>query len=201
MHVTIPFLGHQKDRMARIDDARIIQRVLEGETEAFAGLLEHYEAKIYGLVVRLVGVEAEAEEVAQDAFVQAYTHLADFRAEADFSSWLYRIAYNTALMHLRRRRVATVPMDERLIDNVTDEMAAGALSETTEMRIAMIEEALKRLSPEDRTAVTLFYFEERSTRDIAFVLGTTVSNVTTRLHRARKRLYLLIKQLEHEQER
>lgn len=201
MHVTIPFLGHQKDRMARIDDARIIQRVLEGETEAFAGLLEHYEAKIYGLVVRLVGVEAEAEEVTQDAFVQAYTHLADFRAEADFSSWLYRIAYNTALMHLRRRRVATVPMDERLIDNVTDEMAAGALSETTEMRIAMIEEALKRLSPEDRTAVTLFYFEERSTRDIAFVLGTTVSNVTTRLHRARKRLYLLIKQLEHEQER
>ena len=199
--MTIPFLGHQKDRMARIDDARIIQRVLEGETEAFAGLLEHYEAKIYGLVVRLVGVEAEAEEVAQDAFVQAYTHLADFRAEADFSSWLYRIAYNTALMHLRRRRVATVPMDERLIDNVTDEMAAGALSETTEMRIAMIEEALKRLSPEDRTAVTLFYFEERSTRDIAFVLGTTVSNVTTRLHRARKRLYLLIKQLEHEQER
>lgn len=199
--MTIPFLGHQKDRMARIDDARIIQRVLEGETEAFAGLLEHYEAKIYGLVVRLVGVEAEAEEVTQDAFVQAYTHLADFRAEADFSSWLYRIAYNTALMHLRRRRVATVPMDERLIDNVTDEMAAGALSETTEMRIAMIEEALKRLSPEDRTAVTLFYFEERSTRDIAFVLGTTVSNVTTRLHRARKRLYLLIKQLEHEQER
>jgi RNA polymerase sigma-70 factor (ECF subfamily) len=187
--------------MARIDDARIIQRVLEGEAEAFAGLLEHYEAKIYGLVVRLVGVEAEAEEVTQDAFVQAYTHLADFRAEADFSSWLYRIAYNTALMHLRRRRVATVPMDERLIDNVTDEMAAGALSETTEMRIAMIEEALKRLSPEDRTAVTLFYFEERSTRDIAFVLGTTVSNVTTRLHRARKRLYLLIKQLEHEQER
>lgn len=201
MHVTIPFFWHQKDRMARIDDARIIQRVLEGEAEAFAGLLEHYEAKIYGLVVRLVGVEAEAEEVTQDAFVQAYTHLADFRAEADFSSWLYRIAYNTALMHLRRRRVATVPMDERLIDNVTDEMAAGALSETTEMRIAMIEEALKRLSPEDRTAVTLFYFEERSTRDIAFVLGTTVSNVTTRLHRARKRLYLLIKQLEHEQER
>ncbi len=66
--------------MTRKDDAKIIQRVLEGDTETFAGLLERYEAKIYGLVVRLVGVEAEAEEVTQDAFVQAYTHLADFRA-------------------------------------------------------------------------------------------------------------------------
>ena len=187
--------------MVRKDDAKNIQRVLEGETEVFAGLLERYEGKVYSLVVRLVGIEAEAEEVTQDAFVQAYTHLADFRAEADFSSWLYRIAYNVALMHLRRRRVETMPIDERLVDSVTDEMADSTLSETTEMRIALIEEALKRLSPEDRTAVTLFYFEERSTREIAFVLNTTVSNVTTRLHRARKRLCVLIKQLEHEQER
>ena len=166
MRVTFPFLWHQKDRMVRKDDAKNIQRVLEGETEAFAGLLERYEGKVYSLVVRLVGIEAEAEEVTQDAFVQAYTHLADFRAEADFSSWLYRIAYNVALMHLRRRRVETMPIDERLVDSVTDEMADSTLSETTEMRIALIEEALKRLSPEDRTAVTLFYFEERSTREI-----------------------------------
>ena len=75
------------------------------------------------------------------------------------------------------------------------------LSEATEERIALLEEALKRLSPPDRTAVTLFYYEERTAREIAFILGTSVSNVTTRLHRVRKRLYLLIKQLEHEQER
>lgn len=187
--------------MVRKDDARIIQRVLEGETEAFADLLGRFEAKVYSLVARLVGIEAEAEEVTQDVFVQTYTHLADFRAEADFSSWLYRIAYNTALMHLRRRRAVTLPMDERLIDSVTDEMADSALAEATEERIALLEKALKRLSPEDRTAVTLFYFEKRSTREIAFVLGTTVSNVTTRLYRVRKRLYLLIKQLEHEQKR
>lgn len=187
--------------MARKDDAKIIRQVLGGETQAFAELLERYGAKVYGLVVRLVGTDAEAEELTQDTFVQAYTHLADFRAEADFATWLYRIAYNTALMHLRSRRVVTLPMDERLVDSVTDEMADSALSEATEERIALLEEALKRLSPPDRTAVTLFYFEERTAREIAFILGTSVSNVTTRLHRVRKRLYLLIKQLEHEQER
>ena len=187
--------------MASKDDARIIQRVLGGETEAFAELLERYGAQVYGLVARLVGIEAEAEELTQDAFVRAYTHLSDFRGEADFATWLYRIAYNAALMHLRRRRVVTLPMDERLLDSVTDAMADSALSETSDERIALLEEALKLLSPEDRTAVTLFYFEERTTREIAFVLGTTASNVTTRLHRVRKRLYLLIKRLEHEQER
>ncbi len=187
--------------MARKDDAKLIQRVLGGETDAYAELLERYGAKVYGLVVRLVGIEAEAEELTQDAFVQAYTHLADFRAEADFATWLYRIAYNVALMHLRRRRTVTLPIDERLLDSVTDEMADSDLSEATEERIALLEQALKRLSPEDRTAVTLFYVEDRTTREIAFILGTTVSNVTTRLHRVRKRLYLLIKQLEHEQER
>ena len=92
---------HLKDRMARKDDARVIQQVVDGDVNAFAHLLERYEAKVYGLVVRLVGNEAEAEDLVQETFVQAYTRLSTYREEADFGSWLYRIAYNAALMHLR----------------------------------------------------------------------------------------------------
>lgn len=187
--------------MTHRDAQSIIQRVLNGDTDAFALLLEHHEAHVYGLVVRLLGDEAEAEDVTQEAFLQAFTHLRDYHAEADFGSWLYRIAYHAALMHLRRRRVVPLPIDDRLADSISDAEADAALDEMTEQRIGLLQQALTRLSPEDRTAITLFYYDERPVRDIAYVLSTTVTNVTTRLHRARKRLYLLIKQMEYEQQR
>ncbi len=76
--------------MARQDDAKIIQRVLGGETNAYAELLERYGAKVYGLVVRLVGIEAEAEELTQDAFVQAYTHLS---VEGETQNRIYMLQY------------------------------------------------------------------------------------------------------------
>lgn len=177
--------------------ATIIRRVVSGEREAFALLMERYGSKVYGLAARLVGNDLEAEETTQETFIQAFTHLSDFRGEADFGSWLYRIAYNTALKNLRRRKTVVLPIDDRLTDSVSDEAADTALAEATEERIAMVEAALQRLTPDDRTLVTLFYYEERPTRDIAYVLGTTVSNVTTRLHRVRKRLYLIIKDMEY----
>lgn len=185
--------------MAKTDDTRVIQQVVGGDVNAFAYLLERYEAKVYGLVVRLVGNEAEAEDLVQETFVQAYTHLSDYREEADFGSWLYRIAYNAALVHLRRRRTEALPIDEQLADSITDEEADRTLNEATETRIAQLEEALTHLAPDDRTAITLFYLEERSTREIAYVLGTTVTNVTTRLYRVRKRLSLLIKNAQSKQ--
>lgn len=177
--------------------ATIIQRIVGGEREAFALLMERYGGKVYGLAARLVGNGLEAEETMQETFIQAFTHLSDYRGEADFGSWLYRIAYNTALKNLRKRKTVVLPIDDRLTDSITDEAADKALAEVTEERIAMVETALERLTPDDRTLVTLFYYEERSTRDIAYVLGTTVSNVTTRLHRVRKRLYLIIKDMEY----
>jgi len=180
--------------MAKTDDTKLIRRVVGGDTEAFALLLERYEAKVYGLVARLVSDSEEAADVAQETFVQAFLHLNDYRGEADFGSWLYRIAYNAALMHLRRNHITTITIDDRLTECVSDDDTDKALAEVTEERISQLEKALTRLSPDDRTAITLFYLEERSTRDIAYVLGTSVSNITTRLHRARKRLYLLMKQ-------
>lgn len=179
--------------MAQKDDAIIIHQVLNGETEAYGLLLERYGDKVYGLVMRLLADEAEAAEVTQEAFVQAYMHLCEYRGDAHFSSWLFRIAYNAALMHLRRRKTVPLPIDEHLNDCVSDDEVDTSLAEMTEQRIALLEVALQQLSPDDRTLVTLFYYEERPTKEIAYVLGTTVSNVTTRLHRVRKRLSQFIK--------
>lgn len=181
--------------MSNTSDAILIQRVLTGDTEAFAPLLQRYEASVYGLMLRLTGSETEAEELTQEAFVSAYIHLADYRAEAEFGSWLYRVAYNAALMHLRQRKIAMVPIDERLADSVSNEDADAALSETTEERVAMLQQALTLLTPDDRTLITLFYLKECTTKEIAYVLGCTVTSVTTKLYRARKRLSLIMRQL------
>ena len=186
--------------MTKRDDAYIIQKVIDGDTEAFARLVDRHGDKIYGLVIRLLADEAEAEEVTQETFVQAFTHLADFRGQASFATWLYHIAYNISLQYLRRHKNIFLPIDERLADSVGDDTADAALNEATEERIALVEAALQHLSPDDRTLVTLYYYEERPTRDIAYVLDTTITNVTTRLHRARKRLYLIIKQLQYDTE-
>ena len=187
--------------MTQKDDATIIQSVLKGNADAFALLLERYGNKVYGLVMRLLADEGEAEDAAQETFLQAYTHLHEYKGKANFGSWLFRIAYNTSLMRLRRRKNVQLPIEDYMADSISDDEADAALAEMTEQRIHLLEEALKRLPPNDRTLITLFYYEERPMRDIAYVLDITVNNVATRLHRIRKRLCMIMKQLEYEREK
>ena len=185
-------MTHLNGRMAHTD-AQIIQRVLGGDTEAFGLLMQRYETQVHGLAAKLTGDPDAAADVAEEAIVKAYTNLRNFRAEADFGSWLYRITYNATMIHLgHQRKITTLPIDDKMADCISDNDVSAALDDMTEQNIFRLEKALTRLSPEDRTAITLFYYDNLPTRDIAYVLGTTISNVTTRLSRARRRLYLLM---------
>ena len=91
--------------MTHHDEERLIRKVLEGNAEAFASLVERYSRPIFALVVRIVGQREEAEELTQDIFVKAYTKLSSFGGRSAFSTWLYRIATNEALSAVRRRRI------------------------------------------------------------------------------------------------
>lgn len=177
-------------------DEDIIQRVLDGDTAAFSLIVERYQASTYALVARLMPTDADAEEVTQDAFVRAYSHLSSFRSEADFGTWLHRIAYNEAVTALRRRRWHFASLDERIVDCVPDTAADAMLASADGSLVELLQRALQQLPPDDHTLLTLYYYEERSTRDIAYILDLTITNVTTRLSRARRRLYLMIKQLQ-----
>lgn len=181
------------------EESKIIERVLAGKTDEFAYFLDAYAERLHLWVLRLVSCEQDAEEVVQDAFVKAYTHLSDFNRRSAFVTWLYRIAYNCAVQHLRRRqREPLLAIDNEPLSAVTDAMADESLAVDTEERVATLRKAIEQLAPGDRALITLFYFEERSQADIAYVFSISEGAVSTRLSRIRKRLYLLLKSFEHE---
>ena len=178
--------------MTHHEEQRLIRKVREGDAEAFAPLVERYSRPIFALVVGIVGQREEAEELTQDIFLKAYTRLSTFGGRSAFSTWLYRIACNTALsaVRSRRRRFALFDSDrsERLPD-VVDEGDLTALSEAQEQALLV---ALDRLAPDERALVQLHYYENRPLAECGEILSISESNAKVRLHRIRKKLGLWI---------
>lgn len=179
-----------------MDDKRekqYIQRILDGETELFGFFLDRYSRPVYALVTPIVSSREDAEELVQDVFLKAFQHLSRYKGDASFSTWIYRIAYNAAVSFTRKRRQEYHYIEEDAINNVPDEKANSLLESTDdEERIACLMRAIEKLDPEEKTLITLFYYEERPITAIGEVLGLTLSNVKTKLHRTRKKIYLLM---------
>ena len=185
------------------EEQRLIARVLDGHAEDYGYFLERYGPEVMRLVSRLVPRQQDAEELVQDAFVRAFDRLETFGGRSSFSTWICRIAYTTTVSWLRRRRVKYLSIDDlpsltssdsshragaqQLSDAVVDE----ALDDET--RIDDLRRAIARLKPDEQTLVTLFYYDERPLADIAFILDIETGTIATRLHRIRRKLYLLMK--------
>ena len=97
--------------MSKASDSDLVARALEGSSEAYGDLVLRYQRPVYGLIVRMVRNRAIAEELAQDVFIKAYDRLASFDRQRKFSSWLFKVAHNATIDHLRRRQLPTVPLD------------------------------------------------------------------------------------------
>ena len=167
------------------DDMEIVQRVLEGDTEAFGTLVQRYSGKVYGLAVGMLHDAERAEDVTQETFLRAYEHLDSFRGASVFATWLYRIAYNRAAELCRRQRPFG-RLDERC-RRVADEPAAAERYDAE--TVVRMRRALSRLSSDDRALVTLFYEEECPIAEIAQMMNLSQANVKVRLHRIRGRLW------------
>ena len=178
-------------------DAQLVASALAGSQEAFRELVVRFERPVYSLIVRMVQDPATAEDLAQEAFVKAYRSLRTYDASRKLSSWLFKIAHNTAIDHLRRHAPETVsleaPQDEEgrgglaavLADGSVEDPAAAA--ERRDMARSL-ERAISRLRPEYREAVVLFYLEGASYQEICETTGLPLGTVKTNLHRARKEL-------------
>ncbi|MDR0511424.1 MAG: sigma-70 family RNA polymerase sigma factor [Rikenellaceae bacterium] len=171
------------------DDKYYVGRTRAGAVEAFGELVDRYGGRVYSLVARIVGNREEAEELAQDVFVKAFVHLGSFREQCSFSTWLYRIAWNTAISATRRRRLRGLPLDEKLADEGQDEWFDEGPDD--DRRLERLDAALSTLPPDERALVLLFYTEERSVEEIAAITGLSRPNVKTKLHRIRKKLLIL----------
>lgn len=174
-------------------DQEIISTVLAGNTNAYQLIVSRYSNLIFTLVYNILQNRQDAEEIAQDVFVKAYTALAGFKYKSLFSTWLYRIAVNTALNKKKIKRFTVLPAENHLQDeqeHVHDLLALQANSE----RKKFVQLALQHLKDDERICITMFYLCELQVSEIHALTQISVANIKVLLHRGRKNLY---RALEH----
>lgn len=173
-----------------LGDSEVISRVLQGEQNAYAELVNRYQAYVFTLVMRMIKSREDAEEVAQDIFVKAYRSLADFRGESKFSTWLYTIVNTTCITFLRKKKLEVHSLENEKIFEVADSKDSGFRANMIEQksRVNMVNEAITMLSPDDAEIITLFYKAEQNLEEIARILAIESNTAKVRLHRARARL-------------
>ena len=187
------------DELATIPDADVVRLAQQGRELAFRELVRRYERPVFSLVFRMVRDREMAEDLAQDAFVKVLNHIDRYSPEFKFSSWLFKIANNVAIDHLRRRRIETISMDGSPHASSATEVEATAFDIGDDQETALeemearelgsaIERAIATLRPEYRACIMLRHVEDRSYEEIAATLDLPLGTVKTYIHRARHEL-------------
>jgi len=179
-------------------DAQLVARALHGSQDAYRELVERHGRAVLNLVARMVREGGVAEELAQDAFVKAFSALRSFDPSYKFSNWILRIAHNTAIDHLRRARPDMVSFDAEapghgLADALVDVRERSPLDRAVQRGLREdLEAALGQLRPEYRRLVILRYLEDLSYEEIAETVGLPLGTVKSHLHRARAALAVVM---------
>jgi RNA polymerase sigma-70 factor (ECF subfamily) len=176
-----------------VTDLQLVEQTLAGSESAFRTLVVRYERRVYNLLARMLRNPALAEELAQETFLKAFTHLRSFDPGYKFSNWLLKIAHNAAIDAMRRRGPQEVPLDEpgprdeARRDTWLVDPNSGAAAESVERDDLgrLLRAAMDRLRPEYRKVVVLRYQEELSYEDVAEVTGLPIGTIKSHLHRAR----------------
>jgi RNA polymerase sigma factor (sigma-70 family) len=179
--------------MSQQNDLDVINKVIDGNVLAFESLVDKYKNMVYTIAYRITNNNEEAEEVAQDTFVKAYHALAKFNGTSKFSSWIYRIAYNTGLDRIKKTKKDRLNTSLDGIDqsNVAESNFESGL-EQKELQKS-VKECIQSLPESESIILTLFYYDDLKVEEIAKVVKLSVSNVKVKLFRARKKLHDIIK--------
>jgi len=179
--------------MENQDENIYIKRILEGETNLFSYFAERYSRSIHSLIIRIIPSKEDAEELTQDTFLKAFRKLDTFKGECSFSTWLFRIAYNTAISATRKKRIILPIIDDAMLEGLTGELIDTFFEDDEdEIRLQKLEAAITKLTVEEKTLITLFYTDNKPVAEIADLLELTTDNVKVRLYRVRKKLYVLM---------
>ena len=185
--------------LANLPDADVVALAQQGREPAFRELIRRYERPVFTLIYRMVRDRETAEDLAQDTFIKVLNHIDKYRPEFKLSSWLFKIANNVAIDHLRKRHLETVSMDgsphaasAAEIEATSFDVDSGgenALDELEAREIgSAIERAIAGLRPEYRSCIMLRHVEGRSYEEIAATLDLPLGTVKTYIHRARHQL-------------
>ena len=178
------------------EEAHIIKEILNGKTEQYEYFLDRYGQQVFVLVDRIVSCQEDAEELTQDVFLKAFQQLSSFKAESSFSTWIYRIATNLAISAVRKKRNDVLRLEDSVFANLSDTQVDEALEDDSEEQMERLQQAMNQLEADERALITLYYLEEKPLAEVAFILGMTEGNAKVKLHRIRKKLYVLIKNQE-----
>lgn len=186
-----------------------IRKSMERETNEFINdlrrrkpaaqqrLLADYGPMVFRIVVRMVGQAEDAEEVYQDVFVKALTSISTFdERKASLATWLSRIAYNESVNHMRRNRMDFVQLDDNEMETAMEDIPSDHHDD--EQAVLLLEQAMALLPTTEQTLLSLFYYENRSLQEIAYITDSKPTTIGSRLSRIRKKLYHLIQQISEQ---
>ncbi|MBO4810090.1 MAG: sigma-70 family RNA polymerase sigma factor [Prevotella sp.] len=181
------------------DETLLIRRILDGQPELYRQLVSRYAEQVLRMVARLIPQPEEAEEATQDVLLDAFRSLSRFDARrASFQTWLMAIAYHTSLKYYRKHRksVPVVEVEQNWLENITDDETDALLDDTSGNRLALMERAIGLLKPDDQMLLSLYYFDNRPIREIATITEHDEGYLRSRLQWIRKKMAIIIKNLE-----
>ena len=181
--------------MTTTNDQLYINKVINGDINAFAYLVDAYKKMVFSLAFKMTKNRGEAEEVCQDTFIKAYTNLNKFKGDSKFSTWLYRIAYHACLDTIKKNKNHnnSLEINEITFNQIqsVDTILQGI---ERKERAKMINDCLLELQDEERSLIWMFYFDELSLKEITAVTEISEANLKVKLHRARKKLLGIVKE-------
>ncbi len=171
-----------------------VRAVLAGQKERFSEIIDDHKNLVYSILLRMTDDHEEANDLAQEVFVKVYAQLKQFKGKSKLSTWIYKIAYFHGLSHLRKKKRwvgEEYYSDETSEDDVESDIALGEMK-------GHISECIDQLKPLERTAITLFYLDELSVKDVSEIMNISESYVKVTVHRAKNNLKGLIKKEYYE---
>ena len=181
--------------MTNNNDQLHITKVINGDTNAFAYLVDTYKNLVYSLAYKMTKNREEAEEVSQDTFIKAYKNLKNFKGDSKFSTWLYKITYHACLDNIKKNKKNqnTFEINEITFNQIksVDDILQGI--ERKERAIIM-DACLLKLLEDERSLIWMFYYDELSLKEIMEVTQLSEANIKVKLHRARKKLLAIVEE-------
>jgi RNA polymerase sigma-70 factor, ECF subfamily len=179
------------------NEAEAIEKAKQGDANAFQALYDRHKRRVYSLCLRMTANTAEAEDLAQEAFLQLYRKIGTFRGESAFSTWLHRLSVNVVLMHLRKKSLPVVSLEETTQPGEDDtpkkDFGADDLALTGSIDRLHLRRAVESLPPGYRMIFVLHDVEGYEHNEIATIVGCSIGNSKSQLHKARMKLRDLLK--------
>lgn len=192
--ITKPLVSSPERRLEADEDLVIVRKIQAGDVDAFDSLILKYRERVYSVIYNLTSNREDASDLTQETFIKAFQSINRFKGKSSFFTWLYRVALNTSLTHLRKNKLRRFFSFEKMveedhtegfIENLKTESDSDKAALMTELQ-ERLNDAFQKLSVKHRTVITLFEIDGLSHKEIADIVGTSIGTVRSRLHYAKQ---------------